>query len=55
MIKDLTEEAEAKLAVEVLAAQSLHTEKDSLVKEASEVSRRSSAVYTSTVRCCEAH
>jgi hypothetical protein len=40
VIKDLTEEAEAKLAVEVLAAQSLRTEKDTLVKEASEVSLR---------------
>lgn len=39
VIKDLTEEAEAKLAVEVLAAQSLRTEKDTLVKEASEVRR----------------
>lgn len=37
MIKDLTEEAEAKLAVEVLAAQTLRQEKHTLVKEASEV------------------
>jgi hypothetical protein len=37
VIKDLTEEAEAKLAVEVLAAQSLRQEKGVLLKEASEV------------------
>lgn len=38
VIKDITEEAEAKLAVEVLAAQTLRQEKDVLLKEASEVS-----------------
>lgn len=37
VIKDLTEEAEAKLAVEVLAAQTLKQERESLLKEASEV------------------
>lgn len=37
VIKDLTEEAEAKLAVEVLAAQTLKQEKEVLLKEASEV------------------
>lgn len=42
VIKDLTEEAEAKLAVEVLAAQSLRQEKDVLLKEASEVSHAQS-------------
>lgn len=39
VIRDLTEEAEAKLAVEVLAAQTLRQDKDSLIKEASEVTR----------------
>jgi hypothetical protein len=38
VIKDITEEAEAKLAVEVLAAQTLRQEKDVLLKEATEVS-----------------
>jgi hypothetical protein len=37
VIKDLTEEAEAKLAVEVLSAQTLRQEKEVLLKEASEV------------------
>jgi hypothetical protein len=39
VIKDLTEEAEVKLAVEVLAAQSLRQEKGVLLKEAGEVSQ----------------
>lgn len=46
VIKDLTEEAEAKLAIEVLAAQSLRQEKDVLLKEASEVGRSWSGTAT---------
>jgi hypothetical protein len=48
VIKDLTEEAEAKLAIEVLAAQSLRQEKDVLLKEASEVG-------WSTIMHCHMH
>jgi hypothetical protein len=44
VIKDLTEEAEVKLAVEVLAAQSLRQEKEVLLKEASEVSHAAELV-----------
>jgi hypothetical protein len=50
VIKDLTEEAEAKLAVEVLAAQSLRQEKDVLLKEASEVSHTAEPVCFCVLR-----
>lgn len=46
VINDLTEEAEAKLAVEVLAAQTLRQEKEVMLKEATEVGGRASVCLT---------